>query len=99
MAKVSTRLLPTGVFLSLMLACALPWAAETAGPAAPGAPSSNGAYQKLSPGNRKIVDALFEAQTTSGTTTPLTREDIAAQKNGRGWSARSSVATPIGSPP
>ncbi len=65
-------------------------------------PTSNpnqGAYDKLSPGNQKIAQALYDAQktntpmsgSTSGTpstsTAPktLTRDDIAAMKQHRGW--------------
>ena len=50
-----------------------------------------GSYQSLSPGNQKIAQALFEAQTTptstGGTTatTPLTRDQIAALKGTTGW--------------
>ncbi len=54
------------------------------------APSSNqGAFDKLSPGNQKIVQALFDAEqnnATSTTTKPLSRDDIAAMKqDGKGW--------------
>ena len=61
---------------------------------------STGAYQKLSPGNQSIVDALYQSQTTStgtttstptGTTTTtvgtapmLTRDQIAAMKGSDG---------------
>jgi hypothetical protein len=51
--------------------------------------STAGAFDKLSPGNQKIADALFEAQQTStapGAPKPLSRDDIAAMKlGGRGW--------------
>ena len=49
---------------------------------------SNGAYERLSPGNQKIARALFEAQAavpipgpTSGAKT-LTLDEIAAQRRG-----------------
>jgi len=56
-----------------------------------------GAFDKLSPGNQKIAQALYEAQQTNNTTTPSTSpssststpktlDDIAAMKqSGRGW--------------
>jgi hypothetical protein len=47
--------------------------------------SSSGAYDQLSSGNRKIVDALYEAQTTTGSAIPLTRDQIAVQKGVKGW--------------
>ena len=60
---------------------------------APPAPNSNeGAFDKLSPGNQKIAQALFDAQQSnatdpsSATATPLSRDDIAAMKqDGKGW--------------
>lgn len=57
-------------------------------------PTSNpnqGTYDKLSPGNQKIANALFDAQQTStGSTSTAsktyTRDDIAAMKqSGKGW--------------
>jgi hypothetical protein len=50
--------------------------------------SNQGAFDKLSPGNQKIADALFAAEqnTTPSPTKPLSRDDIAAMKqNGKGW--------------
>ncbi len=48
-----------------------------------------GAFDKLSPGNQKIAQALFEAQQTStgpGAPTQLSRDEIAAMKqSGKGW--------------
>ena len=54
------------------------------------APNPNqGAFDKLSPGNQKIAQALFNAEqssATSTTTAPLSRDDIAAMKqDGKGW--------------
>jgi hypothetical protein len=54
------------------------------------AQSTDGAFAKLPRGEQKIVQALFEAQTTgtgTGTsTTPLTRDQIAAKKGpDGGW--------------
>ena len=37
-------------------------------------------FASLSPGEQKIVRALFEAQKTDGTATPLTLDQIAARK-------------------
>ena len=47
--------------------------------------TGTGAFEKLSPGDQKIARALFEAQTTSGGATPLTLDQIAAQKKHSGW--------------
>jgi len=55
--------------------------------------TSSGAYDKLSPGNQKIVDALYNAQPTpsavqsSGSTTnSLSKDEIAAMhQDGKGW--------------
>lgn len=48
-----------------------------------------GAYDRLSPGNQKIAQALFSAQTTTGGTgspTPLSLNQIAGMKQrGQGW--------------
>src|SRR5437016_14199807 len=49
------------------------------------AQTGTGAFEKLSPGDQKIARALFEAQTTSGGTTPLTLDQIAAKKKHTGW--------------
>ena len=54
---------------------------------------NQGAFDKLSPGNQKIAQALYDAEktntpTTSSTSTslkPLSRDDIAAMKGHRGW--------------
>ena len=43
-----------------------------------------GAFATLPPGEQKIVRALFEAQKSSGTATPLTLDEIAARKQARG---------------
>ena len=47
--------------------------------------TGTGAFDKLSPGDQKIAQALFEAQKTNGGTTPLTRDQIAAKKGHTGW--------------
>jgi hypothetical protein len=46
-------------------------------------PSGN--FNSLSPGNQKIDNALFSAQKTTGTTTPLTKDQIAGLKGTEGW--------------
>ncbi len=57
-------------------------AAQTTTPA----PSPNeGAFDKLPPGNQQIAQALFDAQSKNSTTKPLSRDDIAAMKQHRGW--------------
>ena len=52
-------------------------------------PPNAGAFDRLSPGNQKIAQALFDAQqrsTTPTTATPLSLDDIAAAKQGgQGW--------------
>ena len=51
--------------------------------------TGTGAFAQLSPGNQKIAQALFEAQTTStapNAPKPLTLDEIAAKKRGHeGW--------------
>lgn len=49
------------------------------------AQSTDGAFAKLSPGNQKIVQALFDAQKTGTGTTALTLDQIAAKKTDGGW--------------
>lgn len=47
---------------------------------------SPSAFESLSAGNKRIAIALFEAQTTAGGATPMTREQIAQERrNGRKW--------------
>lgn len=70
----------------LALAPAAAWAQTTT--PTPAQTTGTGAFAQLSPGEQKITQALFEAQTTgTGTTapTPLTRDEIAAKRQGRGW--------------
>ena len=61
--------------------------ADAEGQTAP--PSNAGAFDKLSPGNQKIADSIFESQqlsTAPGAPKPLSRDDIAAMKlGGKGW--------------
>lgn len=56
----------------------------------PTAPTNEGAYESLSPGNQKIVRAIDESQKVGAapktTFKPLSRDDIAAmKKDGHGW--------------
>ena len=82
---------------ALLLAIAVTASAETTTPP----PTGRSAYARLSPGNQKIAQALFKAQTSTaratgtGTTTrtrtttapkTLTLDEIAAMKtSGQGW--------------
>ena len=60
--------------------------------------TGTGAFEKLSPGDQKIARALFEAQSTTPSTTqntsrgttPLTLDQIAAKKQHTGWVRSSS---------
>ena len=47
--------------------------------------TTSGSFDSLSPGNQKIANALFSAQPTTGTQTPLTRDQIADLKKTEGW--------------
>jgi len=47
--------------------------------------TSGGAFESLSSGNQKIVDALFASQKPSGTTVALSKDQIATMKEGAGW--------------
>jgi hypothetical protein len=69
----------TGVF-------AEPPTAPTQAPAVASVPAPN-AYESLSPGNKRIAVALFEAQKTStADVTPLTLDQIAHERrNGKNW--------------
>jgi hypothetical protein len=52
------------------------------------AQSSGGAFSKLSPGQQKIARALFDAQAPgagSNAPKPLTLDEIAMKRQGRGW--------------
>ena len=81
--RASERALAVGL---LALTVASPGAAQPLSAAmTPPVSSPNGAYERLSAGNRKIVDALYEAQTTTASATPLTRDQIAAQRSLKGW--------------
>ena len=47
------------------------------------AQTTGGSFDSLSPGGQKIANALFSAQSTTGT--PLTRDQIADLKKTEGW--------------
>jgi hypothetical protein len=72
---MKTRLLFTAAGIALLLAAPLQAQTTTTG----------SSFDALSPGNQKIANALFNAQTTNGTTTPLTRDQIADLKKSEGW--------------
>jgi hypothetical protein len=47
---------------------------------------SPGAFESLSPGNKRVATALFEAQNTTAGVTPMTLEQIAQERrSGRKW--------------
>lgn len=85
----------------ILTTCLMVLAVATAATAQTGTSTSNsnqGAFGKLSSGNQKIAQALYDAQvkpsgTTSGTTsstsstqpTPYTLDTIAAMKQHKGW--------------
>lgn len=77
------------IFAIVCLAIVMVASVAVAQTTPPASNSNEGAFDKLSPGNQKIAQALFDAQqsdTTSTTTTPLSRDDIAAMKqDGKGW--------------
>jgi len=68
---MTIRILLTAVGIALLLAS--PVQAQTTG----------GSFDSLSPGGQKIANALFSAQSTTGT--PLTRDQIADLKKTEGW--------------
>ena len=72
---MKTRLLLTAAGIALLLAA--PLQAQTI--------TTGGSFDALSPGNQKIANSLFNAQTTTGTRTPLTRDQIADLKKSEGW--------------
>jgi len=74
--------LPVARALAIAAAVALAFVVATAH-----AETAPGAFARLSPGDQKIVRALFEAQTTSRTygSTPLTLDQIAMKKQRTGW--------------
>lgn len=59
------------------------WAQSTT--TMPSTTTPTGNFNSLSPGNQKIANALFSAQSTTGTKTPLTQDQIAGRKGTEGW--------------
>ena len=66
----------------------------SASPTSAQPPSATGAYERMSPGNQKVAQALFDAQTAAlpargasvRAARRLTLDEIAAQKHaGQGW--------------
>ena len=76
----------TVLLLGATGAFAEPASAPASVPAVASAPSPN-AYESLSPGNKRIAVALFEAQKSSTVDlTPLTLDQIAQERrNGKSW--------------
>jgi hypothetical protein len=74
------------IFVGATGAFAEPPARPTPQPTMASAPSP-GAYESLSPGNKRIAAALFDAQKSStGGTAPLTRDQIAEERrSGKSW--------------
>lgn len=70
--KIKTLLIAAGIALGATSAA---FAQTTTG----------GSFDSLSPGNQKIANALFSAQNTTGSQTPLTRDQIADLKKSEGW--------------
>jgi len=85
-----TRWIVTGlaalVLVGTTVASAEPPSIPSGPPATP-ATSSPSAYESLSPGNKRIATALFDAQKTSTTGTPtLTLDQIARERrSGKRW--------------
>jgi hypothetical protein len=79
---MTIRVLLTAVGIVLLLANP-GWAQSTTTPSSPTIPTGN--FDSLSPGNQKIANALFSAQKTTGTTTPLTKNQIAGLRSTEGW--------------
>src|SRR5258705_1213438 len=77
---MTIRILVTAVGIALLLATPV-WAQSTTTTTA----TTTGSFDSLSPGNQKIANALFSAQKTTGTTTPLTKNQIADLKGTEGW--------------
>jgi hypothetical protein len=79
---MTIRVLLTAVGVVLLLANP-GWAQSTATTSSSTIPTGN--FDGLSTGNQKIANALFSAQKTTGTTTPLTKNQIAGLKSTEGW--------------
>ena len=79
---MTIRVLLTAVGIVLLLANP-GWAQSTTTTSSTTIPTGN--FNSLSPGNQKIANALFSAQKTTGTTTPLTKNQIAGLRSTEGW--------------
>jgi len=79
---MTIRVLLTAVGIVLLLANP-GWAQSTTTTSSTTIPTGN--FDSLSPGNQKIANALFSAQKTTGTTTPLTKNQIAGLRSTEGW--------------
>src|SRR5713226_2553198 len=79
---MTIRVLLTAVGIVLLLANP-GWAQSTATTSSTTIPTGN--FDSLSPGNQKITNALFSAQKTTGSVTPLTKDQIAGLRSTEGW--------------
>jgi len=81
-----TVLFATGIG-ALMLTLAIGEVAETPKPAAPASTPSRSPFEQLSPGNRRIATALFEAQKASAPSAQrLTLDQVASERrSGKKW--------------
>jgi len=86
MRRAILTTLGTVLLLGATGAFAEPPSASTPAPAATSVPVSS-TYESLSPGNKRIAVALFEAQKSSAqTVTPLTLDQIAQERrSGKSW--------------
>ena len=81
---MTIRILATAVGIVLLLATP-GWAQSTTTSTTTTTTIPTGNFDSLSPGNQKIGNALFSAQKTTGTVTPLTKDQIAGLKGTEGW--------------
>ncbi len=79
---MTIRVLLTATGIVLLLANP-GWTQSTTTTSSTTIPTGN--FDSLSPGNQKIANALFSAQKTTGTTTPLTKNQIAGLRSTEGW--------------
>ena len=81
---MTIRVLATAVGIALLLASP-GWAQSTTTSTTASTTTTTGRFDSLSPDNQKIANALFSAQKTTGTTKPLTKNQIADLKGTEGW--------------
>ncbi len=79
---MTIRVLLTATGIVLLLANP-GWTQSTTTTSSTTIPTGN--FDSLSPGNQKIANALFSAQKTTGTTTPITKNQIAGLRSTEGW--------------